>query len=416
MGWKKLNFLVLILSIISSFLLGIFTINFLTTHPLKMSRNLLVCSFLLFLIVIFYFYSFIQNLIELIFLVLGTFLAFILGYYIRAKQILNMDDPRSIPKLVRSKNDPGKGHTAVIYFTHGEPETYNPIGWINQFREFDEQNIPFIPFLIRPIFLYILRKKYLQVGKSDHRKMHSIMMEQLKKRYRSEGDQTIKFYLSFLDDEPHPDAAVIKALNEGASKIIICEVFVTISNHTAEVEKQVNNLNIHVFDIPIFFTKPLWDSKTLHQMFLEKASALVQEGEKKDVAVLLVGHGQPDEWDEEFPTETEQEISFRKAIINLFIRDGYKPENLSMAWMEFKEPKPAQKINEFIKQRVKKIIFFSVAISADSIHSQYDIPSLVYKAEIPKDIEIIDLGAWNNHPLVIKAIKERIDEIIVQKK
>ena len=31
-----------------------------------------------------------------------------------------------------------KFDTAVIYFTHGEPETYDPIGWLNQFREFDE--------------------------------------------------------------------------------------------------------------------------------------------------------------------------------------------------------------------------------------------------------------------------------------
>lgn len=59
--------------------------------------------------------------------------------------------------------------------------------------------------------------------------------------------------------------------------------------------------------------------------------------------------------------------------------------------------------------RATKIIFFSVTISADAIHSQYDIPQLVYKAEIPKDIDLIDLGAWNNHPMVIEAIKECID-------
>ena len=400
------------LGIIISFLLGLVLINYLTVHPLKMSRYLLISSFLFFLLVTMSIFVFNEGFIEFTFLILGSVFLFFLGYYIRAKQVLNVEDSRFIPELVRSKNDPGKGHTAVIYFTHGEPETYNPIGWINQFREFDKQKIPFIPFPIRPLFLNILRKKYLQVGKSDHRKMHHLMFEELEKRFRKEGDHGTKFYLSFLDDEPRPDAAVIQALNEGASKLVVCEVFVSISNHTAEGENQIKDLNLQEYKVPIFFTSPLWNSKYLHKMFLEKANSVVQPEEKEGVGLLLVGHGQPDQWDEEFPTETEHEIRFRELIIDLFISDGYKSENLSLAWMEFKNPKPAEKIDEFIRNGVKKIIFFSAGISADSIHSQYDIPSLVYKSKIPKDVEVIDLGAWNNHPLAIEAFKERIDNYL----
>ena len=230
--------------IIISFLLGLVLINYLTVHPLKMSRYLLISSLLFFLLITLSIYVFYGGIIEFVILILGSVFSFIIGYYIRAKQVLNIEDSRYVPELVRSKNDPGKGHTAVIYFTHGEPETYNPIGWINQFKEFDEQKIPFIPFPIRPIFLNILRKKYLQVGKSDHRKMHYHMLEELERRYRNEGDHDTKFYLSFLDDEPRPDAAVIQALNEGASKLVVCEVFVSISNHTAEGENQIKDLNL----------------------------------------------------------------------------------------------------------------------------------------------------------------------------
>ena len=64
------------------------------------------------------------------------------------------EDPQSLPPITRAKTDPGDGHTAVIYLTHGEPPTYNPIGWLNQFREFDEQGIPFVPVFARPFFLF----------------------------------------------------------------------------------------------------------------------------------------------------------------------------------------------------------------------------------------------------------------------
>jgi len=325
--------------------------------------------------------------------------------------LLSTKDKRVVPELIRKKEDLGDGHTAIIYFTHGEPEDYNPIGWINQFREFDQQKIKFIPFLVRPLFLYMLRKKYIHVGTSYHKKMHTQMLKSLEDSYRKEGDNKTKFYLSFLEDEPRPDAAVINALNDGASRIILSEVFLTISNHTAEGKELIEKLNLGEYSVPIYFTGPLWDSRILQKMFVTRVNNNLGNADKKEVGVLLVGHGQPKEWDTNWPTETAHEIKFREDVLDLFVRDGYDRQNLNLAWMEFRDPCPSEAIKKLIKNGVKKIFYFSAAISADSIHSMCDVPELIAKAEIPNDIEIINLGAWNDDPLVIKAIKEKIDRI-----
>jgi hypothetical protein len=34
---------------------------------------------------------------------------------------------------------------------------------------------------------------------------------------------------------------------------------------------------------------------------------------------------------------------------------------------------------------------------------------LVEQADVPEDIELVNLGAWNDDPIVIQAIKEKID-------
>jgi protoheme ferro-lyase len=298
----------------------------------------------------------------------------------------------------------------VVYFTHGEPETYDPIGWINQFNEFDEQGISFVPLLARPFFVHQLRNKYLEVGRSDHRRMHERMIRSLEQAFRAAGDTTTKFYVSFLDDDPRPDAAVIQALNEGASKIIVSEVFLTISNHTAEGEELIEALNVEEeLGVPVRFTGPLYDSSTLQRMFIERANAHLDGTGKAKTGILLVGHGQPDEWDVDWSTETEQEIGFRQDVLKRFAADGYKRENLSEAWMEFKEPKPAAKVEEFANNGVEKVLFFSAAISADAIHSQYDVPALVSEARVPAGFPLVNLGAWNDDPIVIQAIKEKID-------
>ena len=388
-------------------LFGVLYARYLTVHPLKMSRYLLATTlaFVALVGILVTAFSGWEYAVAIP-LSLGLALA---GFALSTRHILAREDPRTIPELTRTRDDAGQGHTAVVYFAHGEPETYDPIGWINQFNEFDEQGIAFVPLVARPYFLHRLRKSYLKVGKSDHRKTHQQMLQALEQAFRSSGDATSRFYLSFLDDEPRPDAAVIQALNEGASQIIVAEVFLTISNHTAEGKHLIEELAVDDLGVPIRYTGPMYDSATLKRMFIERANRSIGSTPKDKVGILLVGHGQPDEWDVEWPTETEQELGFRKEVLRLFEMDGYRRENLSLAWMEFKEPKPAQKVEEFSRNGVEKVLYFSAAISADALHSQYDVPALVHEAEVGENCPLINLGAWNNDPLVIQAIKEKID-------
>lgn len=397
--------------ILLAFALGVLIVQYLSVHPLRMSMYLFAASLVLCGLIVLLILGFRKwTLLAAIALSLALFIA---GNLTMTRIILNRDDPRPVPLLTREEGDPGLGHTAVVYFTHGEPETYNPIGWINQFNEFDEQGIPFIPMIARPFFFNELRNSYLEVGKSNHRQMHQQMIDSLEAAYRAEGDTTTKFYLSFLDDNPRPDAAAIQALNEGASKIIVSEIFLTISNHTAEGEHQIKSLNIEErFGIPVEYTGPMYDSDTLKSMFVQRANANIGDTDKAKVGILLVGHGQPDEWDIEWPTETAQEIGFREDVLALLAADGYDPKNLSLAWMEFKEPKPAQKVEEYLDNGIEKLLFFSAAISADALHSQYDTPELIYEAEYPEDFPIVNLGAWNDDPIVIQAIKEKIDALM----
>ncbi len=393
-----------------SFAFGLLYVQYLTIHPLKMSRYLLAATLA--------FVAAVASVVvgfqgwELLLAILLALVSALAGYILMTRKVLSREDPRPIPKLTRSKGDAGLGHTAVIYFAHGEPETYDPIGWINQFNEFDEQGIPFVPLVARPYFLHRLRKGYLRIGKSDHRKTHQQMLNSLERAFRAAGDGTTRFYLSFLDDDPRPDAAVIQALNDGASRIIVSEVFLTISNHTAEGEDLIKELGVEEYGVPIEYTGPLYDSETLQSMFVHRANRNRGKTDKSKVGILLVGHGQPDEWDVEWATETEQEIGFRQQVLKRFEADGYTRDNLSLAWMEFKEPKPAVKVEEFSRNGVEKVLFFSAAISADAMHSQYDVPALVNKANVPAEFSLVNLGAWNDDPIVIQAIKEKIDALM----
>lgn len=386
---------------------GWLLVKYMTVHPLLMDRYL-VGTMLAALVAIWTAASVLQGVGLTVALILALG-GFVVGYAVATYSILDRDDELPLPPLARTASDPGKGHTAVIYFTHGEPESYDPIGWINQFNEFDAQGIRFVPFFARPVFIWRLRRSYLQVGRSNHRGIHKRMLAALEAAYRAEGDQTTRFYLSFLDDNPRPHAAVIQALNEGASRIVVAEVFLTRSNHTAEGETLIETLDVPSFGVPIRYTGPMWDSELLRRMFVARCNAHLGEIVKTETAVLLVGHGQPDAWDKEWPTETEQEMGFRREVLELLVEDGYRRELLGSAWMEFKKPRPAELVRMVLERGAKQVLYFSAAISADSLHSQYDVPALVAKADIPEHIRVLNLGAWNDDPLVIEAIKQKVD-------
>lgn len=390
------------------FVTGLLSIYALTVHPTKIATFVFLFTVMFGLSILMIVWAARKKL--LIWSILSGLVFFIAGYLINAKIYLSREDGRLIPEITRQPG-PSKGHTAVVYFTHGEPETFNPIGWLNQFREFDQQGIRFVPFIARPLFIKSLRQKYLEVGQSHHRQGHIAMLKSLETLYRQQGDSTTRFYISFLDDEPRPDAAVIRALNEGADRIIVATVFVSVSNHTAEGKHLVELLDCEKkYGVKLVFADPMWNSEILASAFVDKVNARIGSTPKNQVAIALIGHGQPKEWDVEFPTETAQEIEFRDRIMDAFQKDGYKRENMGKAWMEFREPKPYELMDKFNKEGVKKVLFFAAAISADGIHSQADIPALVGEYPFPPAVEVINLGAWNDHPLVIKAIKERIDQ------
>ena len=356
--------MLIILILPLGFFAGLALVQYLTVHPLKIEYYLSISLSLIFLTTFLFLIQGVNDFSTFVFSLIGYLITFSAGYYIRTAQVLAREDSREYTEINQSKVDPRKNHTAIIYLTHGEPATYNPIGWINQFREFDELKTPFLPFLIRPLFLYKLRRKYLKVGRSNHKLIHQEMVESLTTEYRRSNDASTQIYLAFLDDEPSPKAAVTQALNDGASRIIVSFVFVSISSHTLEGKEIINSMKPENYGSSLEFTQPLWDSSTLHQMFLEKADSVIGNTDKSKIGILLVGHGQPKEWDALFPLQTEHENSFRERIKEKFVENGYLEENVSLVWMEFKNPKPEEKINELIKRNIEKILYFSSSISS----------------------------------------------------
>jgi sirohydrochlorin ferrochelatase len=329
------------------------------------------------------------------------------GYLLAGVVFLGQEENRVLP-VVQGVSARAEGHTAVIYLTHGEPPAYSPMPWIETFRELDHDQAPFIPTPLRPFFFHALRSEYLKTGGSPHNFVHETMRASLENMLRREGDQDTRVYLAFLDSNPRPDEMVIRAINNGANRVVISYVFLTISSHTQAGAELVEEVNAPQYGVEVCHTGALWDSPSLQHMFVERAN-LVSDGEDKaKFGILLVGHGQPAEWQKLYASQTEQENLFRQQVMERLVSEGYSREKIALAWMEFQEPEIGEVTRALGESGVETLLVYSASISAPSIHSEYDTPEAVREAGLPTSIKIVNMGAWGNDPLVIDAIREKL--------
>lgn len=335
-----------------------------------------------------------------------TIICILSGFVVANALFLSQTDPEGLPDIVRT--DGGDGHTAILYFTHGEPPGYSPMPWINTIRELDHDNVPFVPWLVRPFFFNTLRGEYLQAGGSPHNALHYTFIDNLRNAMPGEVANGTRFYLAFLDSAPHPDEMAIKAINDGASKIIILPVFVTESTHTIAGQDMIASVHPEDYGIEVSYAGALGDSDSLHNVFVDRANEMSSGLDKSDVGILLVGHGQPEEWETLYPEQNLQESQYREGIRSKLIADGFSSEKVVLGWMSFQEPTITESVTELAEQDVEKILVFSVSLSALSIHSEVDVPAAVNAASLPADIIVEYIGQYGDHPLAIQAMIEKI--------
>ena len=338
---------------------------------------------------------------------LGATAGFAAGW--TAAAYLRLPEPDRTPQRVAPIAPDAPRRRAVIYFTHGEPETYQPEPWISMLHELDSTVPGFPPKPVWPVILDGIKRSFAAVGTSPHGRIHAQTMAEVRDAV---GDEDVAWYLSFLDADPRLRDAVAAAVRAGATDLALLTVFLTDSDHTAEADHLVEAMGLSPAGIRVVRTPVLWDDPRLARMVADKVLRTAGDRDRATVGVLLVGHGQPAEWDADHPTETEQEQDFRGAIRSLLVDAGFRSDLVSEAWMSFRDPKVPERVRELARRGARTVIGVPVTISADSLHSLHDTPKLVRRGARGTGLEVLEVGAWNTEPLLVALLADRAQQAL----
>lgn len=292
----------------------------------------------------------------------------------------------------------------VLYFTHGEPETYQPEPWVNMLHELDATVPGFPPKPAWPAILAGIKRSFEVVGTSPHGRIHAQTMDAVR---RAVARPDVEWRLAFLDADPPLRDAMAAAAGDGATDAVFLTVFLTESDHTAEADHLVEAMGLPEAGIRWVRTPALWDDPRLAQMVANKVIRATGSRDRATVGVMLVGHGQPAQWDLTHPTETAQEVAFRSAVRDILLAEGYAPGLVSDGWMSFREPRVPARVRELAAAGATSVIGVPVTISADALHSLHDTPALVRRGARRTALEVIDVGGWNTEDLLVEILADR---------
>lgn len=316
-----------------------------------------------------------------------------------------MQEPDRTPEPVQALADTAPRRTAVVYFTHGEPSTYEPEPWVNMLFELKRTVPSFPPRPVWPFILAGIKRSFDAVVLSPHCAIHAETMVAVE---QAVGRGDLRWYVSFLDADPPLRSAIAEAVRDGATDLILLTVFLTDSDHTAEADAMDQAMGLTQAGVRSIRTPVLWDDPRLARMIADKVWRAAAGRDLRTVGVMLVGHGQPRQWDATHPTETQQEQQFRDDIRALLIADGFRHDLVSDAWMSFRAPKVPDRVRELATRGATVVIGVPVTISADSLHSLHDTPELIRKGAKGTVLEVINVSGWNTEPLLVDILADRV--------
>ncbi len=333
-------------------------------------------------------------------------LFFVVGYLMRTRALLGSEDTRYLPPLTRDANTPDEGFTAVIYLTYGEPEQYDPTGLINAFRETDAAGLPAGPTWARPFALAQMRKQYAGASRSDQRTIHRRTLKALEQAEADAGATPRRYYLAFLDDEPRPEAAVIEAINDGASAIVVLEVYTIDTPHSLGGRQSMVKTAAAIEGAPpLQFTGALADSPALQQLHAKRAVALTTDNERAETGVLLVAFARQPVWVERFSASAAAEVRFLDAAQAALEAAGFPL--VRQARLQG-EPPPVNMAEALAEAGATRILYAIVTESADSDLTQRALPQALSRAIVPDGVEFVNMGGWNDDPQLILALQDAL--------
>lgn len=296
------------------------------------------------------------------------------------------------------------GRIAVILLAEGEPETYDPSVLTAGFLDLEESEVSVPPEAARALMYFSEKSRYASVGPGGRERARSIARKLTGLLTREAPNADVR--VAWLDPPDRLDAQVAAAAADGYHRIAVVPLGIADSMHLDRAKVAVDTLALTNRGVSVAYAAPLWGDSAIAGAVADPVLAAAPPLDRATTGVVLVGHGQPWQWDRTHPAGSEQETYFAQRVRALLLEEGFGPGMVRMAWLDWQDQGVSEAVRHLVAFGCRRVIVVPAAMPVETLGTLIDLRGAAEEATAGTHVALDVLPTWGDQPAVIAALAD----------
>jgi protoheme ferro-lyase len=301
------------------------------------------------------------------------------------------------------------GSPAIVLVAGGQPETYDPAVLTHSYSMLAGTDVPVPPDAVRVFGYMSERVRYRSAGLSPARPVALSISRQMAERLRDAG-HTGPVTTAWLEGTPRLADVVHRLASQGSRDVIVVSLGVAESLPLDRARIEAEAVARPGAGVRLCYTHSLWADESLAHLVAGNVLAALPRGPRPTDGVVLVGLGQPWQWDRENPRSCEQETFFLQRVRAALVTAGTPEANVRTAWLDWQDPGVTEVARHLAALGCERIIVVPATTCADTLETIVDLPSAVEQADLDPGIRVQVLHGWGENEIVADALTRAVLE------
>lgn len=294
---------------------------------------------------------------------------------------------------------------AVVMLAEGEPDSYDPSVVTAGFLDLEETGVP-VPIEAARTLLYFSEKsRYTSVGAASGRTSATSVADKLSLLLTPEIPN-IDVHVAWLDPPDRLDSVMAEAVVEGYRRIAVVPFGIADSMHLDRAKVSVDALAPNAGGVRVAYAAPLWGNSIIARAVADQVLASVPAMDRATTGVVLVGHGQPWQWDRTHPAGSEQETYFAQRVRALLLEEGFGPGMVRLGWLDWQDQGVSEAVRHLVAFGCQRVIVVPAAMPFETLGTLIDLRGAAEEATLGTKVTLEVLPTWGDQPSVISALAD----------
>jgi sirohydrochlorin ferrochelatase len=211
---------------------------------------------------------------------------------------------------------------------------------------------------------------------------------------------------AWLDPPDRLDDVVAAAAAEGYRRIAVVPFGIADSMYLDRAKRSVDDLGLAAVGVRIAYSAPLWSRSGVARSVADRVLSSIAPPDRSATGVVLVGHGQPWQWDRDYPAGSEHETYFAQRVRSLLVEEGFGPELVRIGWLDWQDPGVSEAVRHLVAFGCRRVLVVPAAMPVETLGTLIDLRGAAEEAVAGTHVRLDVLPAWGDHPGVVAAVAD----------